>query len=129
MKPELAEHGIGVSILFPGPVKSRIHETIENRPEHLRAESGFMASEKKLSRRIVGGNWMEPTEVGNLVADGILANSTYLVTHGFFKDGDARASRGGAGGDAGPGRDLRQLRQLPRRGRLKCKTCRARSPS
>jgi NAD(P)-dependent dehydrogenase (short-subunit alcohol dehydrogenase family) len=87
VKPELAEHGIGVSILFPGPVKSRIHETIDNRPEHLRSGSGFMAAEKKLSRRIVGGNWMEATDVGILVADGILANSTYLVTHGAFKDG------------------------------------------
>lgn len=87
VKPELMQHGIGVSILLPGPVKSRIHETIDNRPEHLRSGSGFAASEKKLSRRIVGGNWMEPTEVGNLVADGILSNATYLVTHGAFKDG------------------------------------------
>lgn len=86
VKSELGEHGIGVSILLPGPVKSRIHETGQNRPEHLRGESGFAASEEKLSRRIVGGNWMEPVAVGNLVADGILANSTYLVTHGFFKD-------------------------------------------
>jgi NAD(P)-dependent dehydrogenase (short-subunit alcohol dehydrogenase family) len=85
VKEELAEHDIGISILLPGPVKSRIHETIDNRPDHLRAESGFKASEGKLARRIVGGNWMEPTEVGNLVADGILSNATYLVTHGFFK--------------------------------------------
>jgi NAD(P)-dependent dehydrogenase (short-subunit alcohol dehydrogenase family) len=86
VKSELGEHGIGVSILLPGPVKSRIHETQQNRPAHLLVESGFKASEEKLSRRIVGGNWMDPVEVGNLVADGILANSTYLVTHGFFKD-------------------------------------------
>ena len=86
VKAELANHDIGVSILLPGPVKSRIHETIDNRPEHLRAESGFVASERKLSRRIVGGNWKDPVEVGNLVADGILSNATYLVTHGFFKD-------------------------------------------
>ncbi len=86
VKGELGENGIGVSILLPGPVKSRIHETNENRPAHLRAGSGYKASEEKLSRRIVGGNWMEPVEVGNLVADGILANTTYLVTHGFFKE-------------------------------------------
>ena len=86
VKAELANHDIGVSILLPGPVKSRIHETIDNRPEHLRAESGFVASERKLSRRIVGGNWKDPVEVGNLVADGILSNATYLVTHGFFRD-------------------------------------------
>jgi len=86
VKAELAQHGIGVSILLPGPVKSNIHETIDNRPAHLREGSGFAASEKKLSRRIVSDDWMEPTDVGNLVADGILADTTYLVTHGLYKD-------------------------------------------
>jgi NAD(P)-dependent dehydrogenase (short-subunit alcohol dehydrogenase family) len=85
VKPELAEKGIGVSVLLPGPVKSRIHETIENRPEQFRHESGYKASEEKLSRRIVGDNWMNPEDVGTLVADGILADETYLVTHGFYK--------------------------------------------
>lgn len=86
IKPELAQHDIGVSILLPGPVKSRIHETHQNRPEHLREGSGYVASEEKLSRRIVGDNWMEPEDAGNLVADGILSNKTYIVTHGYYKD-------------------------------------------
>jgi NAD(P)-dependent dehydrogenase (short-subunit alcohol dehydrogenase family) len=86
VKAELAEKDIGVSILLPGPVKSRIHETQQNRPAHLRAGSGYVATEEKLSRRIVGDNWMEPEEAGRLVADGILANATYIVTHGFYKD-------------------------------------------
>lgn len=85
-KSELVEHDIGISILLPGPVKSNIHETIENRPEHLREGSGFTAAEKKLARRIVGENWMEPEHVGNLVADAILANQTYIVTHGLYKE-------------------------------------------
>ena len=85
-KAELAEHGIGVSILLPGPVKSRIHETQANRPVHLREGSGYKDSEAKLSRRIVGDNWMEPEEAGRLVAEGILADQTYIVTHGFYKD-------------------------------------------
>ena len=86
VKAELADHDIGVSILLPGPVKSRIHETHQNRPEHLRQASGFKASEEKLSRRIVGENWMEAEDAGRLVADGILADTTYIVTHGFYKD-------------------------------------------
>jgi NAD(P)-dependent dehydrogenase (short-subunit alcohol dehydrogenase family) len=85
VKGVLGTKGIGVSILLPGPVKSRIHEAHENRPEHLRAESGYAASEERLSRRIVGDDWMDPVEVGNLVADGILSNATYLVTHGVFR--------------------------------------------
>jgi NAD(P)-dependent dehydrogenase (short-subunit alcohol dehydrogenase family) len=86
VKPELAEKGIGVSILLPGPVKSRIHETQNNRPAHLRKGSGYKDSEAKLGRRIVGDNWMEPEEAGRLVADGILADQTYIVTHGYYKD-------------------------------------------
>jgi NAD(P)-dependent dehydrogenase (short-subunit alcohol dehydrogenase family) len=86
VKAELAGHGIGVSILLPGPVKSNIHETQSNRPRELLEASGFKASEARLSRRIVGDNWMEPEAVGNLVADGILADRTYIVTHGFYKD-------------------------------------------
>jgi len=85
VKGVLGTKGIGVSILLPGPVKSRIHEAHENRPEHLRTESGYKASEERLSRRIVGDDWMDPIEVGNLVADGILSNATYLVTHGVFR--------------------------------------------
>ena len=86
VKAELALHAIGVSILVPGPVKSNIHETIDNRPAQLREGSGFAASEQKLSRRIVSDDWMEPTEVGNLVADGILADTTYIITHGMYKE-------------------------------------------
>ena len=86
VKPALMAQGIGVSILLPGPVKSRIHETQQNRPKELLEASGFKASEERLSRRIVGENWMEPEAVGELVADGILANRTYIVTHGFYKD-------------------------------------------
>jgi NAD(P)-dependent dehydrogenase (short-subunit alcohol dehydrogenase family) len=85
-KAELAAHGIGVSILLPGPVKSNIHETQANRPKELFEASGFKASEERLSRRIVGDNWMEPEAVGELVAAGILADTTYIVTHGFYKD-------------------------------------------
>lgn len=101
-KAELAQHGIGVSILLPGPVKSNIHETIENRPAHLREGSGFTASEEKLSRRIVGDDWMDPEEAGKLVADGILNNTTYIVTHGMFKD--AMRARANAVLDATPDR-------------------------
>nr|WP_166181083.1 SDR family NAD(P)-dependent oxidoreductase [Altererythrobacter segetis] len=86
VKGVLGTKGIGVSILLPGPVKSRIHEAQQNRPEQFRDGSGYSASEARLSRRIVGDDWMDPVEVGNLVADGILSNATYLVTHGMFKN-------------------------------------------
>lgn len=102
IKPALMEHGIGTSILLPGPVASRIHEAQQNRPDHLREGSGYIASEAKLARRIVGEDWMQPEDVGNLVADGILANATYLVTHGLYRD--AMRARSQALLDAAPDR-------------------------
>lgn len=86
VKAELGSHGIGVSILLPGPIKSNIHQANQNRPEHLRSGSGFAESEQKLSQRQISETWMEPEEVGEMVAQGILANATYIVTHGIFKD-------------------------------------------
>ena len=86
VKGELGSHGLGVSILLPGPIKSNIHQANQNRPEHLRAGSGFTESEAALAQRQVGDSWMEPEEVGHMVAEGILSNQTYIVTHGIFKD-------------------------------------------
>jgi NAD(P)-dependent dehydrogenase (short-subunit alcohol dehydrogenase family) len=86
VKGELGERGIGVSVLLPGPIKSNIHQAQANRPQHLRAGSGFAESEAQLAQREVGEGWMEPREVGEMVAAGILANATYIVTHGIFKD-------------------------------------------
>ena len=100
VKPELAEQRIGVSILLPGPIKSNIHQTNQNRPEHLRVNSGYGESEARLAERQVGDWWMEPEEVGDMVADAILANQTYVVTHGIFKD--AQRARSQAVLDATP---------------------------
>ncbi|MBD3730222.1 MAG: SDR family NAD(P)-dependent oxidoreductase [Sphingomonadales bacterium] len=86
VKPDLAKENIGVSILLPGPIKSNIHETGQNRPEHLRAASGFGDSEAQLARREVGDWWMEPETVGHMCAHGILADRTYIVTHGIFRE-------------------------------------------
>ena len=100
VRGELGEKGIGVSILLPGPVASRIHECKDNRPEEFRGGSGFAESEAALAERQVGSDWMEPVEVGKLVCDGILADRAYIVTHGMFKD--AQRARAKAVLDATP---------------------------
>ncbi len=86
LRGELAADGIGVSALLPGFVKSNIHEANQNRPAHLREGSGFAQSEQTLSERQLGDDWMEPETVGEMVADAILANRPYIITHGEFRD-------------------------------------------
>ncbi|HWU04300.1 MAG TPA: SDR family NAD(P)-dependent oxidoreductase [Novosphingobium sp.] len=84
MRAVLAEKNIGMSVLCPGFVKSNIHEAAQNRPEHLRQGSGWAASEQELSHRPLGDNWLEPETVGEMVAQAILANELYIITHGEF---------------------------------------------
>jgi NAD(P)-dependent dehydrogenase (short-subunit alcohol dehydrogenase family) len=86
LRADLATDGIGVSALLPGFVKSNIHEAAQNRPAHLREGSGFADSEHTLSQRELGENWMDPRVVGDMVADGILNNDIYIITHGEFKN-------------------------------------------
>lgn len=86
LRGDLAGDNIGVSVLLPGFVKSNIHEAAQNRPAHLREGSGFAESEHELSLRELGEEWMEPDAVGEMVAEGILANDLYIITHGEFRD-------------------------------------------
>lgn len=83
---ELAAKGIGVSVLCPAFVRSNIHEAALNRPAHLRSGSGFGESEALLLERPPGADWMDPDEVGQIVAEGIVAGDLYIVTHGEFRD-------------------------------------------
>lgn len=86
MRADLAATGIGSSVLCPGFVRSNIHEAARNRPEHLREGSGFAESEQALAQRVVGNDWMDPDEVGEMVAEAILADRLYIVTHGQFSN-------------------------------------------
>lgn len=82
----LAPHGIGVSVLCPGPIKSNIHQAAMNRPEQFREGSGFAEAEAKLGRRQVSDMWMEPDEVGRMVLDAIAGNKLYIITHGEWRE-------------------------------------------
>lgn len=86
MRADLAAKNIGCSVLCPGFVRSNIHEAARNRPPHLRDGSGFAASEQALAGRVLSDDWMDPDIVGEVVADAVLANDLYIITHGHFLD-------------------------------------------
>jgi len=86
IRDSLAEDNIGCTVLMPGPIKSRIHESGQNRPERFRTGSGFQETEAQLAQRVVSDTWMEPTEVGDMIVDAIRNDTLYVATHGNWKE-------------------------------------------
>jgi NAD(P)-dependent dehydrogenase (short-subunit alcohol dehydrogenase family) len=79
-----AGHPIGVSVLCPGWVRTRILESERNRPEAPRPEPGPQRPETEVLRAIVAERieaGMDPAEVGRLVADSIEADRFYVLPH------------------------------------------------
>lgn len=81
LRAEFAEFGIGVSVLCPGGVRSRLWRTsravrglpdIETPPTDLSAQSATAA--------------MGPDEVGRRVLDAVLADEAYIITHPEFRE-------------------------------------------
>jgi len=76
----LAPHGIGVSTLCPGLVRSRIFESARYRPSHIAAPPpGANLGEVLMSQFAAAA--VEPIEVGRAVLRGILNNDAYILTH------------------------------------------------
>lgn len=71
LRAELTPRGIGVSVVCPGMVKSRIGD-----PRRTGAEPGE--------------NGMDPLECGRLVLEGVRRNDLYILTHPEFKEGFAQ---------------------------------------
>jgi len=86
IRGELAADHIGVSVLCPGPIKSRIHEARQNRPGRFKASAAFQAAADQLAQRQVSDLWMEPEAVGQMCLRAILNNELYIITHGEWAD-------------------------------------------
>jgi NAD(P)-dependent dehydrogenase (short-subunit alcohol dehydrogenase family) len=78
---ELAEHGVGASVLCPGLIATRLGETSAraglDRPPQLAAPAGAPAG-------------LDPAIVGDLVIDAIRHNHLHIVTHREYGKGVAR---------------------------------------
>jgi NAD(P)-dependent dehydrogenase (short-subunit alcohol dehydrogenase family) len=94
MRHDLAPFGIGVSVLCPGMVSTRVFESERNRPDGLRSQPpkptdnyrGSLApSVRALLRRLVG-EFLEPDVVGEMVLHAIRENEFYVFTHPAFKE-------------------------------------------
>lgn len=75
---------IGVSVLCPGWVNTRIMESERNRPEAPRPEAGARAAEFEAIRRVMEGfvkRGLDPVEVGKQVVESIRKERFYVLTH------------------------------------------------
>jgi NAD(P)-dependent dehydrogenase (short-subunit alcohol dehydrogenase family) len=83
---DLADHGIGVSMLCPGAVNSNIHEAVLTRPAHLQktgyygADPGVMAHLKQV---IAIG--MEPEVLAQYVLKGVENDQLYILPYPEFR--------------------------------------------
>jgi NAD(P)-dependent dehydrogenase (short-subunit alcohol dehydrogenase family) len=85
IRDDLALDDIGVTVLCPGPIKSRIHELGRNRPGRFAPSPAFSEAAERLGRRQVSGLWMEPDTVGAMVVEAIRSNQLYCITHGEWR--------------------------------------------
>jgi len=73
---DLAPHGIGVSVLCPLGVATRIRASDRNRPAHLRNASARAVAPMELD-----GSTLAPEAVAEMVLSAVLENRLYVITH------------------------------------------------
>ena len=85
IRPELMTENIGVSVLCPGPIRTRIYEVSQNRPERFDVGDAFRRTEESGATQVPFPSMMEPSEVGELVLDAMRKDSFYIITHGEWR--------------------------------------------
>jgi short-subunit dehydrogenase len=86
LRASLAPHGIGVSVLCPGLVKSYIYASDDIRPERLKA--GAKPVDRTNVKRLADIHefGMEPDVIAARVLDAMRENRFYIFTHPEFRD-------------------------------------------
>ncbi len=89
LRMDLAPHGIGVSVLCPGMVRTRILESERTRPEQFdvqvqTAQEAAAAHSEIMNLAMNTG--IDPAEVAELVVQGIKNNLFYLFPHPEMKE-------------------------------------------
>jgi len=84
LRSELAPEGIGVTVLCPGGVRTRIHEAGRNRPAALGGPEADAARPHEMDGAIETG--MDPDRVGDCVLRAVRRNDPYALTHPEFRE-------------------------------------------
>lgn len=81
MRAELVGSEVGVSVLCPGWVSTRIHESERNRPAELMVERPPRADEMRDMIRQVIESGLPPAAVADLVFDAVQGDRFWVFTH------------------------------------------------
>lgn len=76
----LAGTQIGVSVLCPGWVRTRINESGRNRPDHEEAEAGISGEPGGVVDQLIASG-IDPDRVADIVIDGLTHDRFYILTH------------------------------------------------
>ncbi len=87
LRRDLAQHGIGVSVLCPGGVQTKILQSDRNRPADLgKSKVSREDVELMLGAGPIHPDEMQPPEVIAAAAlEGIRANDAFIVTHAHYR--------------------------------------------
>ena len=86
LRASLAPHGIGVSVLCPGLVKSYIYASDEIRPESLKAGAKPVNAENVKRLAAVHEFGMEPDVIAARVLEAMREDRFHIFTHPEFRD-------------------------------------------
>jgi NAD(P)-dependent dehydrogenase (short-subunit alcohol dehydrogenase family) len=86
LRASLAPHGIGVSVLCPGLVKSYIYASDDIRPQGLKAGAKPVNEEQVRRLASVHEFGMEPDVIAARVLDAIRENRSHIFTHPEFRE-------------------------------------------
>lgn len=87
LREELAHHGIGVSVLFPGPVATDIVENTRRlRPDTAPAHSARVTRILDAAHQQLREQGAAPDGVGELVLDAVERNALYIATRDVIAD-------------------------------------------
>lgn len=82
VKLELEGTGVGVSVLCPGPVNTRIVDAERNLPSDIAASTGKVADQfKSRASRSLATGGLDPSDVAQMVVDGIVEDRFWILTH------------------------------------------------
>ncbi|MDP9463330.1 MAG: SDR family NAD(P)-dependent oxidoreductase [Actinomycetota bacterium] len=87
LRLELDGSGVGVSVLCPGAVNTRIVDAERNRPAAVAASIGAVADQfRSRAGALLASEGLDPAEVASMVLDGVVNDRFWIITHPRWAD-------------------------------------------